>query len=77
MLHGGVAILVHRHLHAEEVYHQLINLEAVTVRFEDNLHITSAYLPPSATLLNADLDQCLNLSPQSLIVGDLSSKHTA
>lgn len=74
---GAVAIMLHKHLQAREIQLNLINLETVTRRLVNGVHIISAYLPPSANFLINDVKRYLNLSSTSLLVGDLNAKHLA
>jgi len=76
---GGVAILIRNKIkHQHLPIPALESLEAAAVLINFNTRstlIVSAYQPPSRTVHIADYDKLMNLYNNTIMAGDLNSKH--
>jgi hypothetical protein len=76
---GGTAIIIKSSIiHSRATIPPLTSIETTAITIERNndpILIVSAYKPPNKTLLTSDLNILFNITPKTLIAGDLNSKH--
>jgi exonuclease III len=79
---GGVMLLInnkirHDHYHLPHLTGPEATATYLYLQNHRHLLFVSAYLPPTATLTNADLDYVFTQHDLVILVGDLNSKHAA
>lgn len=79
LTHGGTAVLVHRRFihHSIKIATSSITNTTVLLQLGNSeLRLVAVYKRPKSHLLTTDLDSLLNTDANTIIAGDLNSKHS-